>query len=196
MPEPFPHSFFPFFGPSFLFFFFFFCFSGGNALQKRKAGCLGAANYSSRSRRTLVVASMWWIEEVGKGRNDRLIRDTLFSLTTPLRNQGCRKEPWEGLIAAPVPSSLPSPVAIDSSLLLTLSIGLLSARRGMALAIDICAIRCVLVYGYIVRMRNARIVLAFKMRGRLKPELVPESLKHGMGHIWWSRRQRAAIIRR
>lgn len=60
----FSHSFFPFFGPSFL----FFCFSGGNALQKRKAGCLGAANYSSRSKRTLVVvASMWWIEEVEKG---------------------------------------------------------------------------------------------------------------------------------
>lgn len=59
--ETFPHSFFPFFGPSFL---FFFCFSGGNALQKRTAGCLGATNYSSGSKRTLVVASMWWTEEV------------------------------------------------------------------------------------------------------------------------------------
>lgn len=36
----------------------------------------------------------------GKGRNDGLIRDT-----TPLRNQGCRKEPWERLIAALVPAS-------------------------------------------------------------------------------------------
>lgn len=140
----FSHSFFPFFGPSFL----FFCFSGGNALQKRKAGCLGAANYSSRSKRTLVVvASMWWIEEVEKGGTTASYGILLFSLTTPLRNQGCRKEPWERLIAGLAsPSSLPGPVAIDNSLLLTLSIGLLSARRLMALAIDIFAIQlCIIV---------------------------------------------------
>lgn len=48
----FSHSFFPFFGPSFL----FFCFSGGNALQKRKAGCLGSSELQVRG----VNERSWW----------------------------------------------------------------------------------------------------------------------------------------